>query len=253
MLGSVTEPIMTPTSLEVPSQAVPNLQDVVISDGRPVDNILSEKNMRLLTEPLYASWEGPGDGRSFAALADVGLFYTLKRPPVVPGVMLSLDVDWPEDLSQKENNSYFVWIVGKLPDAVVEIVSNREGGEDSTKMRTYARINIPYYVIFDPEDQLGGGVLRAFELQGRKYRPVSPEWIDQLGLGLALWQGTYEGKAGTWLRWCDRNGQAIPTGAERAEQADRRAEQADRRAEQAVREAELLRARLRELGMEPPA
>src|SRR5262249_678015 len=149
----------------------------------------TEKHMRLLTEPLYSSWPGPGDDRPFVALANVGLFHTWKRPPLVPDVLLSLDVLQPSDLSQKENLSYFVWLRGKVPDVVCEIVSYREGGEDTDKLVDYARLRIPYYVIFDPDDELGGGILRAFELSGRTYKPISitPRiWLPEVGLGLTL-------------------------------------------------------------------
>lgn len=237
---------MTPVTLEVPPEAIPNLDDVVIDDGAPVDGIITEKSMRLLTEPLYASWPGPGDGRPFAVLANVGLFHAIKEPPIIPDVMLTLDVDWPQDLSQKQYNSYFVWVIGKFPEMAVEIVSNREGGEDTTKMAKYEKLKILYYVIFDPDDLLGGGVLRAFQFNGRKYQPTSPDWLEELGLGLKLWDGEYEGHCGTWLRWCDHNGRVIPTGAERADEANRRAEQV-------AQDAERLRAKLRELGVEPPA
>jgi hypothetical protein len=57
-------------------------------------------------------------------------------------------------------------------------------------------------------------------------------------LGITLWEGVYEGRADRWLRWCDRDGIVIPTGAERAEQERQRAEQADQRAEQADQRAE---------------
>lgn len=33
---------------------------------------------------------------------------------------------------------------------MVEVVSNREGGEDDDKLRKFQMIGVPYYVIFDP-------------------------------------------------------------------------------------------------------
>jgi hypothetical protein len=48
----------------------------------------------------------------------------------------------------------------------------------------------------------------------------------------------------TFLRWCDRQGQVIPTGAERAEQKKQRAEQEKQRAGR-------LADRLRSLGIDP--
>jgi hypothetical protein len=73
-----------------------------------------------------------------------------------------------------------------------------------------------------------------------------------------LWQGVYEGLLQTWLRWCDRDGVVIPTGAERAahecqrsEAAEQRAEAAEQRAEQERQRAERLAAQLRALDIEP--
>ena len=52
--------------------------NIVTEDDEPVDNIFSEKQQRLLTETLYSSWEGPGDGRKFFAAANIGVFYMVK-------------------------------------------------------------------------------------------------------------------------------------------------------------------------------
>lgn len=211
---------MTPEIAEpVPQLApedVPNIDDLVIEDGKPVDSIFAEKQMRLLTDPLYCSWPGPGEGRPFLVLANVGLFFAVKQPPIVPDVMLSLDV-FAKDPSKKENNSYFVWIMGKSPDVTLEIVSDRRGGEDTSKMRDYARIGIPFYVIFDPDRFLSPEVLRTFQLQGRRYQPIDPGWFPEVGLGLKLWDGPFEDWDRQWLRWCDESGEVIPTGREQIE------------------------------------
>ena len=61
-----------------------------------------------------------------------------------------------------------------------------------------------------------------------------------------MWEGEYEGVKAVWLRWCDREGNVIPTGAELAE-----AERARAEAERA--RAERLAARLRALGIDPDA
>lgn len=203
---------------------VPNLDNVVTEDGVPVDSVFAENQYRLLTEPLYNSWPGPGEGRPFVVMTNVGLFATIKQPPLVPDCLLSLDVRVGEDLRKKENHSYFMWIFDKPPDVVIEIVSDKRGGEEDYKKDAYARMRVLFYVIFDPDDLLGGGVLRAYVLNRRKYVVIEPGWFAEVGLGLTLWPGTYEGAADTWLRWCDQDGRVILTGAERAEEADRKAE-----------------------------
>ena len=70
----------------------PDISHIITEDDTPVDNMFSEKQMRLLTHTLYASWPGPGDGRPFVAMANVGLFFAIHAPPLVPDVLVSLDV-----------------------------------------------------------------------------------------------------------------------------------------------------------------
>jgi Uma2 family endonuclease len=217
---------------------IPNVEDLVIEDGKPVDNLFVEREYRLLTEPLYSSWSSPSG--PFLAVANVGLFYAYREPPFVPDVMLSLGVPAGRDLTLRENRSYFTWIIGKPPDVVIEIVSDLRGGEETEKLTAYARIGVTYYVIHDPLDRLHHGLLRAFYLSKGKYEPTEASWLDSVGLGLTFWEGEFQGQQHPhWLRWCDRNGVIIPTGQERAEQEKQRAER--------------LAAQLRALGVEPNA
>ena len=66
---------------------IPNLDDLVTEDGAPKDSIFTEKQQRLLTEPLYNSWAAPVEGGAFLALANVGWFYKWREPPLVPDVL----------------------------------------------------------------------------------------------------------------------------------------------------------------------
>jgi Uma2 family endonuclease len=221
-------------------------ESLVTEDHKPVERIFFEKLYRLLTEPLYASWPGPGAGRSFLVLADVGWFYQRSTPAVVPDILLSLDVTGPKDLHVKQGHSYYQWDLGKQPDVVIEAVSDRTGGEERFKKTLYARLGVPYYAVFDPDHLLSGDTLRTYELSGSVYRLVEPGPWSAVGLGLRLWQGKFEGFEGTWLRWCDAGGEIIPTGEERAAAL---AEEVVR-AEERIRELE---AELRRLKGEPPA
>lgn len=227
------------------------IDHLITEDDTPVSNILSERQMRLITDPLYASWAGPGDDRPFVAMTNVALYATPHEDPLVPDALISLDVELPDDLMQKAHRSYFLWEYGKPPDVVIEIVSNKKGREASYKLRQYARIRVLYYVIFDPAYYLSDDLLRVYELQGSQYQPVENNWLAELGLGLKIWYGAYEGTKDTWwLRWCDAQGNLLPTKGERLEQEMHRAEQERHRAEQAHQRAERLAARLRELGIE---
>ncbi len=230
----------------------PDISHLITEDDQPVDNWYSEKQQRLLPLILYASYP-----RKFVALANVGLFWTPHQPAIVPDVMVSLDVDTPDDLWEKRNRSYLIWERGKPPDLVVEVVSNREGGEAEGKLQRYAEIRVAYYVIFDPQKLLSERVLRCFELHGGQYVEMVKPRFPELGLGLVLWEGSFEQIHDTWLRWCDLDGQLLATPQEKAdqaqqkaEQAQQKAEQAEQKAEQAGQEAARLRERLRELGLE---
>ena len=235
----------------LPPEEWPQVDHLVTEDDVPVDNIYSEKQQRLLTESLYASWDGPGAGRPFITLANVGLFYSINRPALVPDVLVSVDVAFPADIWEKRHRSYMIWQYDKPPEVVIEIVSNKVGGEDDAKLRSYARMGIAYYVIYDPTTQLSDHVLRLYELRPTTYVLLEAFWLPGVELGLTLWQGKFEDREDTWLRWCDREGQLLLTGVERAEQERQRADQERQRAEQAQQEVERLAARLRELGLEP--
>jgi hypothetical protein len=241
-----TDAIINDPSLAIPEECYPVVDHLVTEDDTPVDNVFSEKQQRLLTEPLFSSWAGPGQERSFVAMANVGLFSSVYRPALVPDMLLSLDVELPADIRLKKHRSYFVWVYGKFPEVVVEVVSNREGGEDTNKLAAYARMAIRYYVIYDPEGLLGPEALRIYKLDAPEYRRMEePVSFPDVGLGLRIWEGRYEDLDALWLRWVDAEGTLVPTGHERAEserqRADAERQRADRLAEQ-----------LRQLGVEPP-
>jgi hypothetical protein len=200
------------------------------------------------------------------AAANVGLFYKLKGDPIVPDTLLSLGVQRPDDFSQRQNRSYFVWEFGKVPEVCIEIVSNAEGdelalskksqqkGKTITKKTIYSQIGVRYYVVFDPlrqiqgKDEMDGALLRVWSISPEGYPEITPPqginevgqfiWLSTVGVGLVLWEGQFEEEVTRlWLRWCDRTGQVIPTGAERAEQAESKAQK--------------LAERLRAMGVDP--
>ena len=221
----------------------PDISHIITEDDEPVDNLFSAKQQRLLVEPLYTSWQ---PDRLFVADANVGVFGTPHDPPVVPDMFLSLDVEIAENWYAKEHRTYFIWEFGKAPDVVIEIVSNKKGGELSRKLRTYTRLRIWYYVVYDPQLLLQDRPLQIYELRLDRYVPITESSLAPLGLQLTLWQGVYETREGEWLRWCDAQGNLLPTGAERAAQEQHRANREQQRAER-------LAAQLRALGIEPEA
>ena len=210
----------------------PEIDHIVTEDDTPVDNLASEKLQRLLTEPLYSSWAGPEPGgRSFLAAANVGVFPSVHRPPIVPDVFVSLDVTVPDDWWAKRHRTYFMWEFGKAPEVVIEIVSNRVGHETGRKMRDYAEMRATYYAIFDPQGLALDSPLCVFALVNGRYALQEDGRMPGVGLGLVLWDGVFEGKDTIWPRWIDAEGVLIPTGAERAASEKQRADAEQQRAD----------------------
>lgn len=92
-------------------------------------------------------------------------------------------------------------------------------------------------ILFDPNQQLGEKVLRIYELRGTRYFETSEIWLEQVGLGVTLWEGEFEGRQDHWLRWCYQDENVLSTGDERAEQERQR--------------AQILADRLRAMGVDP--
>ncbi|MGH9940665.1 MAG: Uma2 family endonuclease [Blastocatellia bacterium] len=203
------------------------IENIVTEDDEPVDNLFSEKQQRLLTRSLYSSWTPPpGETKSkkrrkFLAAANVGVFFAVHEQPMVPDFFLSLDVEPHKDWYEKEHRTYFVWEFGKVPEVALEIVSNRKGKELADKLKDYARMGVNYYVVYDPQKRLSKDALRVYEIGfGKRYRLREDCQLPDLGLSLTLWQGVFEGHENTWLRWLDAKGRLIPTGEERAVDAE---------------------------------
>ncbi|NOT62998.1 MAG: Uma2 family endonuclease [Acidobacteria bacterium] len=229
----------------------PDVAHLITEDDEPVDNLFSEKQQRLLTEPLFTSWPGPGEDRKFLACANVAVFNIARNPPVVPDMLLSFDVEVHPDIWAKEHRSYMVWELGKPPDLVVEIVSNKVGGEQSEKKIKYALMRVMYYVVFDPERLLSDEVVTIYHLGGLSYRRFDGMRLPDYQLGFTLWEGEFEGFHHTWLRWTDEHGNLILTGKEQAvhERAEKERERAEKEA--ALAQVEQLAEQLRALGHEP--
>ena len=217
-------PQVLPNTIYDTTQVIGSL---LTEDDEPLDNLFSAKQQRLLVESLYTSWKPidreTGEKRNFFADANVGLYFAVHQPPLVPDMFISLDVAMPADLDLNAHRSYFVWEFGKVPDVAVEIVSNRKGDELSRKLQDYARIGVTYYIVLDPFKNLGEDTLQVYELGfGKRLRPKSDAVLNEAGLEARLWRGEYEGLSGEWLRWYDADGNLILTGKESAEKMARK-------------------------------
>ncbi len=230
---------------------------LVEEDDEPVDGFFSEKQQRLSTHPLYESWPGPGDGRPFLAMANVGLFYDILKPPIVPDAMLSVGVSLLSNIQLPGHRSYTYWRYNKPPEVAIELVSNRKGNEKDTK-DIYARAWVLYYLIFDRYRELGGAMMYVYKLnEDGEYEEYAAQgdvwWFPEINLGVRLWDGEYEHMFDTWLRWCYEDGQVVPTGDEVAQRERSEKERALQQVDMERKEKERLAAKLRALGIDPDA
>jgi hypothetical protein len=158
----------------------------------------------------------------------LGLFYRSRpKKGLVVDVMLTLDVEWGE-----RRPVLFPWQRGKSPDVVIELVTEQADDDPNPKAAHPLRGSPRYSAIFGPQQALGEGQVVAFEQRADNSDAIRLDraWFPTVFLGLTAWEGTYDNKFSTWLRWCDEQGNLIPTPDERAER---------------------LSARLRELGINP--
>jgi Uma2 family endonuclease len=195
--------------------------------------------------------------------SDINLYYDPAHP------LWHKRPDWlavlgkaPASRQEELRLSYVVWQEELVPYVVIELLSPGTEDEDQGrrlwdldktpgKWFVYERIlKIPYYILYSRYT----GRLQAFGRVSASYRPILLQegrlWLPEAGIGLGLWEGTYAGCTGRWLRWLDGDGHWIPTPLE-AERA--RAEEERDRADQERARAERLAERLRALGLDPEA
>lgn len=144
-----------------------NYELLITEDETPVDNLFSETQQRLYIDPLRINeWSD----RNFMACSNVAIYYKAKCSPIVPDMFLSFDVRKPDSWFEKKNRCYFLWIMKKPPELVVEIVSNKDGNENTSKFNIYTEIGVKYYIIHDPYHCLYKEDLNIFELVNGKYQ-----------------------------------------------------------------------------------
>jgi Uma2 family endonuclease len=252
-----------PTYTQTQQQPLPTMYD--LPSDNPEDPGLPDEfhdwQPQLLSETFVPATYPPE--QVFTA-KDLNLYYDSQNPRLykrpdwfgVVGVPRIVDPG-------KGRLSYVVWQEGRAPMVVVELLSPNTQEEDQgqtprglnipSKWEVYETIlRVPYYVVFNGI----GNILRLFKLEGGSYRelfvepsPIAPKlWVEELQIGLGLWQGSFIGVERQWLRWYDAQENWILTPTEREKQ---RAEMEQQRAEMAEQKAERLAQLLRAQGIDP--
>jgi Uma2 family endonuclease/exonuclease VII small subunit len=201
--------------------------------------------------------------------SDLNLYYDLEHPlwHKRPDWFLAVGVSRLY-AGQDLRRSYVIWQERRNPFVVVELLSPGTESEDlgiyaesdlvvkrelpreeiqnggeikdtpPSKWEVYEKIlRIPYYIVFSRYTNR----VQFFQLVGGQYQEQlldaeNPRiWIPELEIALGLWEGEFEGISRLWLRWCDSQGNWMPTDAEQ-ERTEK--EQALQQVEQALQQVE---------------
>lgn len=204
--------------------------------------------------------------QNYFTASDLNVYYYVKRPLWHKRPDWFLAVDVPRMFEGDLRRSYVLWQEGPPPHVVVEFLSegtekddlgrfwekkettgrslkpvNEKTFKTPGKLEVYERyLRVPHYIVYSRHS----GMLRYFKLQGSHYEEqVLSEgncriWIDDLQIGLGVWEGEFDEALDSWLRWCTKEGKWLLTDTEEAQQAEKEAQQAEEEAQQAKKTAE---------------
>lgn len=229
--------------------SLPTEEDLPYSDEQPVDNELQLLVPFLLRAILALAW---AERQDWFFGVNIGLYHASDQPAIGPDALLSLGVERVRPNS-KLRLSYLVWQEGVMPQWVLEVVSQKRGGEyerdlsrkdHKGKLLRYAEMGVLYYTIYNPHHWRRDkhDPFEVYRLVDGVYqRQLSnPVWMPEIGLGIGTAQGTYDGHTREWLYWYDEQGQPypVPSNLLQQERQLRQREQQLRQREQQLRQRE---------------
>ncbi len=207
-------------------------------DGTFVKNFQEHPQSIILTDSLSSVLEKLHPDGQYAIGQDCGIYWR-QTDPLDKGAAAP---DWfyvpnvPPKLDGEIRRSYVLSQELINPLIILEFASgNGEEERDQTplsslgdsqqkpgKFWVYEQIiQASYYGIYE----IKTGKLEVYRLINKMYQQLAPNpcsryVIDPLNVELGLWQGRYQNQEMLWLRWWDRSGNLLPTGAERADTAE---------------------------------
>ncbi|MDM9383748.1 Uma2 family endonuclease [Chlorogloeopsis sp. ULAP01] len=206
---------------------LPSSAELPCSDDTPVDNEDQNFIPNLLLFLLEFIWATRND---WFFGVDMGIYHTTGVSPLVPVVpdgFLSLGVERRK--GGESRKSYVVWEEdGVVPIFVLEVVSLTPGGEYDTKMTTYAKLGVLYYVVHNPQywrrDQ--HQPFEVYRLEDGTYQLQigEPYWMPEVGLGVGRSRYISGEVVREVLYWYDERGNRYLTPEETARQAQQQLE-----------------------------
>jgi Uma2 family endonuclease len=221
------------------------------SDGKPVGETDIHRSwiFRLIDMLSYRY-----RGQRVYVSGDLLIYYEEGQPQkfVVPDVFVV------KDCGPSLRRIFKLWEEGRVPDVIFELTSQSTRREDAIfKPKTYARLRVPEYFLYDPTGDYLKPPLRGFRLVEDDYCPIEPDATgalvcEQLGLLLRLEDGRlcmFDQASGEPLLTEGEAGRQAAERAELARQAEQRAREQERQARLAAEaEVERLRKLLDERG-----
>ena len=182
-MPAVSQPEIAAEPVEVPEADLPDLE-YPYSDGVA------------MSESDFQAWAIINArhflGTHFRERPDVyvsGNIFVFHNPAnlsekVSPDILVAFGVE------RRRRRSYRTWEEGKAPDFVLEVLSPSTWKRDLAKRKTYARLGVEEYFVFDPTGDFIQPMLQGYRLDWGTYRPMAglgPLAVRSRVLGLDLW------------------------------------------------------------------
>lgn len=223
-----------------PSQAHPSQADphqaifYPSSDGEPVAETYVHFYALIVTLEVLRQYL---QGQQATVLANQFMYYAQGFPKlrVAPDVMVIFNVE------PGGRDNYKIWEEGEVPSVVFEMTSPSTRKQDEGfKYTLYEQLGVHEYWLFDPKGEWIGEQLKGYRLRGDEYEPITDGHSEPLKLNLAV-----EGQLIAFYREDTGEKLLIPDELATALQQERQ------QADQAEAQVEQLKAKLKELGVNP--
>ncbi|MGB6295724.1 MAG: Uma2 family endonuclease [Rivularia sp. (in: cyanobacteria)] len=218
------------------------------ADGEPVAETFDHLYALLTTLEVLKQYLA---NRQATVLGDQFLYYSqgFPRLRVAPDVMVIFDV------APGGRDNYKLWEEGQVPSVIFEMTSGGTQEKDQVFKKTlYEQLGVKEYWLFDPKGEWIEEKLRGYRLHGEIYESITDSRSEPLQLRLQVEGrliGFYREDNGEKLLIPDELAVALQQEVVARRQAEEQVEQERQRAEQAEAEVEQLKAKLREMGVEP--
>jgi Uma2 family endonuclease len=234
---TATLPVASQTEIFYPS-----------ADGEPVAETFDHLYALLTTLEVLKQYLA---NRQATVLGDQFLYYSqgFPRLRVAPDVMVIFDV------APGGRDNYKLWEEGQIPSVIFEMTSGGTQDKDQVFKKTlYEQLGVKEYWLFDPKGEWIEEKLRGYRLRGEIYESITDSRSEPLQLRLQIEGrliGFYREDNQEKLLIPDELAEALQQEVVARQQAEEQVEQQRQRAEQAEAEVEQLKAKLREMGVDP--